>query len=274
MLIHAASDGRVSALLVGGGRVLVSDRLAIRDERCKKVMPKELRQPYSGIYSIQDAAVFLRATTPPRVVQLAAWKRKRQQFIGPSSRHIHSWIRRTANGQLPPDDRHPVLNFEQLIRARMTVLFRTHGLPLATILEAEGNMRTMTGLPQPFVTQPMWSSSSDMYFEFEEMIRVATKPHQLVFGNVVREFMTPIHHGIEFDKSEIAMLWRPMPGVLIDPELQFGSPCVEGTRVETESLWSFRQSGEEEGGLADLFALSVEQVNQALAWEETLARAA
>ncbi len=166
------------------------------------------------------------------------------------------------------------LTFAQLIRARMIVLFRTRGLRLGPILEAEANMRQLTGKPQPFVTEQLWSSSSDMFFELEQSIRAATKPDQLVFDDVIREYMTPIHHGLEFDASGLTTLWRPMPGVLIDPELQFGSPCIERTRVETESIWSFYQSGESVNTLAEDFALSVDQVEAALSWERTLARAA
>lgn len=156
----------------------------------------------------------------------------------------------------------------------MIVLFRARGLPLPIILGAENIIREMTGEPHPFVTEKLWSSSSDMFFQLEEAIRVATKPDQLVFDDVIREYMTPIHHGLEFDRSGRSTLWRPMANVVIDPELQFGSPCVEGTRVETEALWSFHQSGETVEVLAEDFALSIEQVRDALAWEDTLARAA
>ena len=237
---------------------------------------RTIRRPFSGIYSVQDAAVFLRATTPPPQIPLRVWEIKRKRFVGPSSRHICHWIRRSANGDLNRRG-HLALNFEQLIRARMIVLFRTRGLPLRAILAAEANMHEMTGKPQPFITEQLWSSSSDMFFELEKAIRAATRPHQLVFDDIIKEYMTPIHHGLEFDASGLTTLWKPMASVMIDPELQFGSPCIEGTRVETESLWSFHRSGESGESvdtLAEMFALTVDQVEAALAWEGTLARAA
>lgn len=235
--------------------------------------PTGLRRPYSGIYSVKDSALFLRATTPPPRVPLHIWELQRKRFVGPSSQHIASWVRRGVNGYLHGRGR-MALTFKQLIRSRVIVLFRARGLPLKTILMAEGNIRRMMRKPQPFVTEELWSSSSDMFFQFERAIRVATKPHQLVFDDVIREYMTPIHHGLEFDESGLTTLWRPMPNIVIDPQLQFGSPCVEGTRVETEALWSFHRSGENVARLAEDFALTTEQVDAALAWEETLARAA
>ena len=236
-------------------------------------MPKEIRpRPYSGIFSAQDAALFLRATTPPTDVPIPIWKIRRERFIGPSSRHIYSWIRRSADYQAR--GKHFALNFEQLIRARMIVLLRSQRLPLRTILSAESEMRRATRQPQPFVTEQLWSSSSDIFYYFEELMRTATRPHQLAFEKLIREFMTPINHGLEFDESGLTQRWRPMPGVLIDPEIQFGSPCIEGTRVETEALWSFHQNGEDIGSLAELYELDVEKVKAGLDWEGVLARAA
>lgn len=243
--------------------------VAMRDAN----MPEEIRpRPYSGIYSVRDAALFLRATTPPADVPIPIWKIRRERFIGPSSRHIHYWIRRSAKIQGRQD--HFALNFEQMIRARMIVFFRAQGLSLQKIMAAESEMQRVTRQPQPFVTEQLWSSSSDVFFHFEELMRTATRPHQLAFEKVIREFMTPINHGLEFDESGMTQRWRPMPGVLIDPEIQFGSPCIEGTRVETEALWSFHQNGEDARSLADLYALEPEQIEAGLDWEGTLARAA
>ena len=89
----------------------------------------------------------------------------------------------------------------------------------------------------------------------------------------LKELLTPVNHGLLFDEG-IAERWRPSAGILIDPEVQFGSPCIEGTRIETESVWSFRQSGSSPDELARLYRVGEEMIGQALAWEETLSSAA
>lgn len=235
---------------------------------------KTLRQPFSGIYSLADAALFIRATTPPPETPLSLWERRRKRFVGPSSRHIANWVRRSGNGYLLDNDGHLALTFEQLIRARMIVLFRTRGLPLRVILESEKSIRESTGKPQPFVTEALWSSDSDMFYEFEKSIRAATKPGQGVFDDIIRQFMTPIHHGIVFNESGISTLWNPEPGVVINPQIQFGSPVIAGTRIETEAIWSFRQTGTSADALARLYKIDTDSIDAALRWEEILARAA
>lgn len=232
-----------------------------------------LRQPYAGVYSVQDAALFLRATTPPPAIPLQLWERQRNQFVGPTSRHVYNWIRRSGNDYLISNG-HIALTFQQLIRSRMIVLFRARGLSLKSILSAETNIRTATGNPQPFVAEHLWSSSSDMFFELERNIRAATKPDQLVFDDVIREYMTPIHHGLEFDASGLSSLWRPMPGIVIDPEIQFGSPCIENTRIETEAIWSFHHAGTSVRRLASLYKVDTGAIDTALKWEGLLDRAA
>lgn len=230
-------------------------------------------RPYSGVFTPDDAAVFLRATTPPVRESLERWENQRKRFIGPGSRQIRNWIRRSA--EAPLDDGRPlVLTFDQIIRARMIVLFRTRGISLKSILESEQFFRSITGKPQPFITEDFWSSSSDIFFEFEQRIRAATPPNQLVMDDVIREYMTPVHHGLEFGASGVSLLWRPMPGILIDPGVQFGAPCIEGTRIETESVWSFRESGTSPEELAALYKVERHKIDAAIAWEAALARAA
>lgn len=234
---------------------------------------KSLKRPYPGIYSVDDAAVFLRATTPPPKQPLSIWERRRRRFVGPSTRHVHAWIRRSGQ-RTGQSERSVVLTFQDLVRAKMIVLLRSRGLKLGTILNAESYMREVTGNPQPFITEDLWSSASDVFFEFEQRIKVATRPAQLVMDDVIREYMTPIHHGLEFDSSGSSVLWRPMRGVLVDPELQFGAPCIEGTRIETEAVWSFHKAGTPTGQLAELYKVQTEEIAAAIAWEETLERAA
>jgi uncharacterized protein (DUF433 family) len=113
-----------------------------------------------------------------------------------------------------------------------------------------------------------------MFFEFQDAVRAATKPAQLVFDEVIRQYMTPIHHGMEFDASGRSIVWRPWKGVKIDPEIQFGAPCIEGTRIETESIWSFSRSGTSAERLAELYEVQRSAVEAALAWEGLLDRAA
>ena len=114
-----------------------------------------VRRPYSGIYTVGEAALYLRATTPPPSVPLKFWLARRKPFVGPSSRHLHAWIRgglRWYGLEAIPRDR-LVLDFNDLIRMRMIVIMRSRGISLPVIRRAEEEARRLTGSPQPFVTE-------------------------------------------------------------------------------------------------------------------------
>src|SRR5262249_35125185 len=94
-----------------------------------------LHRPYSGIYRVHDAALYFRATTRPatvgtNVIDLAEWRTRRLDYVGPSSRELYSWIRhglsRTELRNADRDDL--VLGFPDLIRLRMIVIMRSRGL--------------------------------------------------------------------------------------------------------------------------------------------------
>ena len=50
---------------------------------------------------------------------------------------------------------------------------------------------------------------------------------QLAFQNMIEPLLKPI----TFNDSNMASIWRPHEGVWINPAVQAGTPCVEGTRV-------------------------------------------
>lgn len=165
-----------------------------------------------------------------------------------------------------------MITFEDLIRLRMISFLRARGYSYAHITQAEDFVRRELHVPQPFVSERFWLGGP-ILMEFEDVL-VSVSPGrewQTAFRDL-REFMLPVEHGLSFSGG-VASLWRPFDRVVIDPGLQFGSPCIEGTRVETEALWSFYQAGDSAESLARLYGLNIEQVRAALGWEERLAAA-
>lgn len=216
--------------------------------------------------------LYLRATTPPQGVVLDAWQRHRDSFIGPSSRQVHAWIRQDADPDtlLPASDR--LLTFEDLIRLRMIALLRAHGISRDSIMLAEKIARQLTGAPQPFVTEPLWTYSSDVFLRLHDQL-VASKRGQLAMP-FLAAFLRPADHGLSFDRERRAVSWRPAADVLIAPDILFGAPCIEGTRISTESIWAVQRAGESVSALATMYDVQESCVESALAWEATLARAA
>lgn len=166
-----------------------------------------------------------------------------------------------------------ILGFRDLVRLRMVVIMRSRGLSLEVIRESEDYARKLTGSPQPFVTERLWTNSSDVFLKIAEFFIAASKKGQLAM-DFLEDYLVPVNHGLTFGPEELARVWSPREGILIDPEIQFGAPCISGTRIQTEALWALLQSGESVETLAEMYKVDQKKIEAAIDWEETLARAA
>ncbi len=237
---------------------------------------QKLRQSYRGTLTVRDTALFLRATTPRPETPVAMWKPRPKSFVA-TSRALYAWIRLGLEWDEPVrvSTRDRVVTFEDLVRLRMIALLRARGLRYAAIRNAERYARELTGLPQPFVSEALWTAVSDVFMRFQDHLLSITREGQFAFPlETLRDFLTPVYHGLSFDAQGSAEVWSPRRGVTIDPEIQFGAPCVTGTRIETEALWSFKEAGETPASLARLYRLKIEQVDAALEWEQDVSLAA
>ncbi len=165
------------------------------------------------------------------------------------------------------------MTFTDLVRLRMIALLRSRGIRYAGIREAEQYARELTGHRQPFVTEAMWTHSSDIFLAVQERFIAATRAGQVALP-LLREFLEPAHHRMEFGVDDAASLWRPEPRITIDPEVRFGEPCIKDTRVPAETIASLCEAGETPGNMVRLYGLTRADVEAALAWERRLERAA
>jgi len=224
---------------------------------------------------VLDVALYLRATTPPPGVVLSRWKQSRDRFIRPTSRQLHAWITRGLEGEqiATVPARRRIVSFEELIRLRLITVMRTRGVPLAAILRAELWARQLTGSPQPFITEQIWTYSTEVFVGLAEMLLSASRGGQLGM-EFLRDYMRSVNHGLEFDTGGQASAWRPAEGVLMTGGIAFGAPCIEGTRIQTEVLWELHQAGDAADELARLYGVERRQIEAAINWEAILARAA
>jgi uncharacterized protein (DUF433 family) len=89
---------------------------------------------------------------------------------------------------------------------------------------------------------------------------------QGVFPDVVRIYL----ERVTFDGYGAPQRWTPADGVVIDPAIQAGTPCVAGTRVPTATIAALLRGADIEQVALDL-DLPIEAVEQAQAFERQLA---
>lgn len=91
------------------------------------------------------------------------------------------------------------------------------------------------------------------------------KGGQSAFKEIVKVYLKRI----TFDDLGGARLWRPAPHVVLDPGVQAGTPCIEGTRIPTATVAAMA-AVDPLKLVADELDLSVEEVEAAASFEAAL----
>jgi uncharacterized protein (DUF433 family) len=180
------------------------------------------------------------------------------------------WIRK---GLTEPElkrvpGRELVLSFEDLVSIRIISALRAARVSFNKIYTAEKWLRDITGHPKPFATQMLWTERSDIFIEMKRQYIAASRFGQYAF-DILEEHLIPVH-GLLFDEKGIAVNWEICNGILLDPLIQFGSPCIKGTRIPTNAIWSMLEAGDSIEFLADSYDLSIKEIESAVAWENAI----
>jgi uncharacterized protein (DUF433 family) len=92
----------------------------------------------------------------------------------------------------------------------------------------------------------------------------------------LRRLRRPLDTGLDLsfrkvNGREVASTWVSYPYVLLNPLIQFGAPCIEGTRIPTAAVWSMFLGGDRPEALAKDYSVPLFKVQSALEWEKKLA---
>jgi uncharacterized protein (DUF433 family) len=170
----------------------------------------------------------------------------------------------------PRDKR--LLSFYDLVTAFVTSELRGRDVPLPKIRDARRYLASRYDVAWPLAhaasLKLLASVGKDVYFDAGSHWVDASQGGQGAF----QEIVVPLVQRLEFDDdSGMASLWHPAPGVLVNPRVQAGAPCVDGTRVSTELLADLAAAGEAPDDIARDYALDPAVVHEALAFERGLA---
>ncbi len=73
---------------------------------------------------------------------------------------------------------------------------------------------------------------------------------------------------IEYDRNDLARLWRIAEGVVVDSEINFGKPTVEEVGIATRILaGAFEANGRDADRVADWYGVEPRHVRVAAAFE-------
>lgn len=219
---------------------------------------------YDGLYEISEAA---------RIINVTAHLPELEHHI--TNRHVLRWIRKGLAlprlGELHGTE--ILLSFEDLISMRVIALLKAVGVKWTKIYEAESWLRSYTGSDRPFATETLWTAGHEVFHERQGELIAASMGGQYPFKELIADYLVPVA-GMTFNTDGRAESWSPKGLILLKPTIQFGSPCVKGTRITTSTLAGMYDAGDSIESIARIYDLSTDEVEEAIEWEKRLSEAA
>ncbi len=234
-------------------------------------------ESYEGIYEVPEAAKYIYSAE--RAKYEVAQQRD-QNFYKVTSRHLIRWIRKGLALETLSDvpGRELLLTFEDMVSMRVIAALRAAGASFKLIDDTENYLREYVGHPRPFAVEALWTlptsprysgdeNRAEIFAILKNSLVEASRGGQAAF-EFFRDYIVPVH-GLTFE-DKIAATWEPQDGVLLDPEIQFGAPCIKGTRIPTRTVWGMINAGDAKDYVASSFQLTTEEIEAAIQWEESL----
>ena len=118
-------------------------------------------------------------------------------------------------------------------------------------------------IPYPFAHQQLATAGRAFLGNVGEW-RDVGKRGQGTFEIMIQDVLRPI----EFGSDELAAVWRPAEGVWVNPLIQAGAPCIDGTRVPTRLISDLAAVGERLSDISEDLALDISQLKAAVDYED------
>ncbi len=170
--------------------------------------------------------------------------------------------------------RQDMLSFINLIESHVLVALRqSHQVPLSNIRSAVDWLRRETGMAHPLAELDIHTDGMNLLINRVGELVSASERGQVVIREIVERFLRRIErdaHGIPIQfypfTHEESSAETPKD-VIIDPNIAFGRPVVQGTRVSTSIVFERYKGGESLTAIAHDYDLELRPVEEALRCE-------
>jgi len=173
---------------------------------------------------------------------------------------IARWIRGPQPLHSAGDTR--FLSFLDLISLHVISELVSRGVPKKEIRSGSDYLSEALSTDYPFAHEDLATAGVAFFGKVGDWVDVG-KRGQGAFEIVVRDLLRPIEYG----SDHLATIWRPESGVWVNPAVQAGAACVDGTRVPTRVIADLVKADEDPEDIADDLHLEAWQVEAALEYE-------
>lgn len=218
---------------------------------------------YDGVCPLGRAAAYLTVGLPEAIVNRHP----------PSIARLRAWKRRgLLYGRLHVPRGRYVLNFDDMVTAQALFLWRAAGVSLAAVEQIQRWLARVLDVERPFTWDAFWSADGDLLNKAWHDLRehgIRAPDHNTAVAQV-QDWLPLVRARLRFAPGGQAASWEIVPGITTTPVLQFGAPCLDGTRFRTATLWSYVAAGDSVASVARDYEIEVEAVELAVQFEERI----
>lgn len=186
------------------------------------------------------------------------------RLVGRATDTIARWV--SGAGALHRVRDAKILNFLDIISLLVISELLRRRVPKPKIREGGEYLSRQLNTDYPFAHKDIATAGAALFAKYgdwdDDWVDVG-KGGQLAFQQIIRDYLKPVLYG----EDDLASVWKPRPRILINPEVQAGAPCIEGTRVPTRLIAELAESPEDYQQIAGDYRLSVEDVQAAVEYE-------
>jgi uncharacterized protein (DUF433 family) len=163
---------------------------------------------------------------------------------------------------------------------RFVAFFEAAEVSMREIRSIMDEVRAQIHRPHPFATDIVFKTDgSKIVAEIARKNGISDlydlRSRNFELGDIVYK---SLREGVEYDPKGDARAWFPRrllaPNVIIHPKLAFGRPVLRGSGIPTEAIAEAMRAEGDAETVAELFEISKKRVQEAVAFEAELRKAA
>ena len=172
-----------------------------------------------------------------------------------------------------------VLSFYELMELFVVGFFRREGVSMPVVRAARSRAQRLFDTEYPFATERLSTDGRGVFADLRAVdvpsnrLKVELSKGQVAFKELVEPFF---RKNVDYENGLASTYWplgRGKP-VLLDARRAFGRAILERTSTPTFALYGMHKSGEDHDRIAAWYAVTPEELETAIAYEDSLREAA
>lgn len=216
-------------------------------------------------YGIGEAAHYLRI--PPST--LRTWVRGRTYPTAQGDQFFEPVIELA-------DETRGLLSFVNLIEAHVLGAIRQAGVGFRNIRRGLDYLAEQLPSPHPLAEKDFQTDGMDLFIQHLEALINVSRSGQLAMRPVLETYLARIErdiHGIAtrlhlFTRRDMPPEELHPPMVTVDPRIEFGRPVLAGTHIATKVIFQRFEAGDSIEELADDYARTSSEIQEAIRCEQ------